>query len=345
MKVAIIGGGFYGTFLAYKLGVSHEVTLYEKSDQLMNRSAIYNQCRLHQGFHYPRCAQTILQTSQGFNRFLKDFSQYTKKIDQNIYAIHLEGKSSFDLLRKNIGSIEFKITHAPPVISDQSAFETFIVVEEKMIVLHKLSEFLIKSLSVKVNLSSEVQEIDSLSGKVKTKSGVEEFDLIINASFTNPNLGLPHDDQFSFLYELAAMVCMDATSPLAEAITIIDGDYVSLYPNYLGQKTLSSVLHTPFFQTSHLDELEDAWTRRSSLSNDLEVMEKIISHGREFLNLSEVNNPSLWIAPKVKLKVSVNDNRVSFIKSHDKLISIFCGKLDSVYSVWDEIEDYICKKS
>ena len=64
MKIAIIGGGFYGVYFAYKLSQNKklQIDLFEKNNTLLNETAIRNQYRLHTGYHYPRSLETIYQT-------------------------------------------------------------------------------------------------------------------------------------------------------------------------------------------------------------------------------------------------------------------------------------------
>ena len=66
-KIAIIGGGFYGSYLAYKLSFlkKFKIELFEKNNEILAETAIKNQYRLHTGFHYPRSEQTINQTING----------------------------------------------------------------------------------------------------------------------------------------------------------------------------------------------------------------------------------------------------------------------------------------
>ena len=75
MKIAIIGAGFYGSYLAYKFSniKSVKVDLFEKNKRILSETAIKNQYRLHTGYHYPRSIATILQTSEGYTLFKKEF--------------------------------------------------------------------------------------------------------------------------------------------------------------------------------------------------------------------------------------------------------------------------------
>ena len=69
MKIAIIGAGFYGTYIAYKFSKNnkHQVDIFEKNKQICSEVVKNNQYRLHTGFHYPRSLETIAQTLKQLN--------------------------------------------------------------------------------------------------------------------------------------------------------------------------------------------------------------------------------------------------------------------------------------
>ena len=73
-QIIIIGGGYFGLYIAYYLGEKHyKVDLFEKSSELMSRASYNNQARIHNGYHYPRSVLTALRSRQSFPRFIKDF--------------------------------------------------------------------------------------------------------------------------------------------------------------------------------------------------------------------------------------------------------------------------------
>ena len=74
MRIAIIGGGFYGCYLAFKLKTKfkskYKIDIFEKNNDLLKEAAINNQWRLHLGFHYPRSKQTIIQKAEHENTII-----------------------------------------------------------------------------------------------------------------------------------------------------------------------------------------------------------------------------------------------------------------------------------
>ena len=81
-SVCIIGGGFYGCYVAKKITENFKninVELYEKNSNLLTEAGKNNQYRLHLGFHYPRSIETIKQTQEGSKIFIKEFNNFISK--------------------------------------------------------------------------------------------------------------------------------------------------------------------------------------------------------------------------------------------------------------------------
>ena len=70
MKIAVIGGVIFGICSAVKLGqYGHNVTLFEKYDNILKASSGINQYRLHRGYHYPRSKNTAISAMESEKLF------------------------------------------------------------------------------------------------------------------------------------------------------------------------------------------------------------------------------------------------------------------------------------
>ena len=90
-KICIIGGGFYGCYIAKKIKENYsniDVEIFEKNKNLIAEAGKNNQYRLHLGFHYPRSLETIKQTQKGSKIFINEFKKFISKPKRNIYLIH-----------------------------------------------------------------------------------------------------------------------------------------------------------------------------------------------------------------------------------------------------------------
>jgi hypothetical protein len=94
MKVAVIGGGLFGSTAALVLAdAGAEVHLYEKSGSLFGAASGVNQYRLHKGYHYPRSSETIRECRDSISSFKKYYGESVIGGVERYYAI--AAKDSF----------------------------------------------------------------------------------------------------------------------------------------------------------------------------------------------------------------------------------------------------------
>lgn len=351
MKIGIIGGGFYGCYLAYKLiqlnNKKYEVTIFEKRKNLLSESAINNQYRLHKGFHYPRSINTIKQTNKGSNYFLKEFKKFVYFPKYNIYAIHKQSLIKFrdyiKIYKKN--KISFKVLKEEKIkkfFKNPNNIEGAINVREGVIKLDDLYKFIkskIKDAIIKTNIT--VDKIDNAKKRVYFKKKHEDFDLIINCTFTNPNMGL-EKKYFNIKYEIASMLHVKNFLNKNTAITLMDGNFGSLYPINSKTLTLSSVKHTPFKKFRSLDNYNKFLASKNFKKYINHNSVKILNHLSKFFTMpKKINIRKITNSPKVKIIRDYDDQRLSIIKFDKNVISILCGKLDAVYLAWNKIKSKI----
>ncbi|HIE4892339.1 TPA: FAD-dependent oxidoreductase [Yersinia enterocolitica] len=73
-NILIIGGGFYGLYIAEHFALQgYKVLLCEKESEVMSRASYVNQARIHNGYHYPRSILTALRSRVSFPIFTEEF--------------------------------------------------------------------------------------------------------------------------------------------------------------------------------------------------------------------------------------------------------------------------------
>ena len=147
MKIAIVGAGFYGARIAKvikKTFKSSHVTIYEKNNQPFKEAVVNNQHRLHLGFHYPRCNETIIQANSSFQMFMSEYPECVYDIRNNLYIIHNESKVSLSnyLNVFDRHKIDYKLLrdYNNPILKNKHNYEGFVSTDEKKIDLRKLTE-------------------------------------------------------------------------------------------------------------------------------------------------------------------------------------------------------------
>ena len=348
MKVAIVGAGFYGTYIGYKLSKikNIDVEIFEKNKNICLEVAQSNQYRLHTGFHYPRSVNTINQTINGYRLFLKEFKNFVTFPEENLYLINKKSKISL----KNYKSIFAKLK-VPYKEIDLNKYNKYIKInnfqgglntKEGVIKIKKIIAFFKKEIKnkLKVHFNSKVIKIDNLNGSIFTKTkNYRNYDLIINTSYCCPNLGL-NKKKFSLKYETTGMAKLINPFKKSMGITVMDGSFCSLYPYDKKYSSISSVKFTPIFKNRLYKSL--VLSKKKIFKS--KVLNNILNHAnKDFLLPKKLNNVSLMLSYKVKLKKDFNDLRTSNYIKENKQISILCGKLDAALVIYKEIKKFIVK--
>lgn len=342
-RFAIIGAGFFGMHIASRLQrrIKHaSVDIFDMDSSPLNGAATHNQCRLHLGFHYPRSGYTIYQSVMGFDRYLADYGDCTEDVPNNTYAVHRRGLVNANqyLAIMDAFSLRYEVvTKIPPHFVDPASIDVVLRVTEKCIDPLKLRRRLMAELDAQLHLGVRVDRIDPFEGNLFAQGErLGSYDFIVNASYFDPNLGLPNELAYPLKHELTALVLGRTSLPRETAITVMDGPFVSVYPAYDGLHTLSSVVHTPFQTYADAAGLYLDYPHRNRLAAERDVGRSIVEHVRSFLDV-EVAPKELWVSAKTKLATEKGDSRVTEVKRHGRLFSVLCGKLDAVFSTSDQI--------
>ena len=334
-----MGAGFYGIMAAIEAAQScavEEVIIFEASDTILSAAGKYNQARLHQGFHYPRSRETILQSKEGYEYYRRQFPTVAKDIKSNVYVTRDDGEvTSSEYLRAmdscNLKYRHIDISRSPFGYLSQDVGYQAIEVDEGYIDISVLSALLkkqLRTLGVQVRFNLEVVDIDSENGKITTSSGDNLiFDLVVNCSYTNPFLGF-EAPLLPIKYELCVMLLISSELAKGHAITIMDGKFVSVYPWLSNLHSVSSVSQTPIIKSESLADIRSLSLTlpQSQLSK---AVKNIEAHMRELLDFDYVL-VSHFTAVKVKIRDDHDDQRVVKTFINGKCLIVLQGKLDAV---------------
>ena len=94
--IAVIGAGFYGSYIALKLAdKGHKVILIDPEQDDKN-ATLHCQARLHSGMFYVRSIKDLLCCARNFTKFLKIFKPYIYSEFNSYYLIDKNSKVDFD---------------------------------------------------------------------------------------------------------------------------------------------------------------------------------------------------------------------------------------------------------
>lgn len=84
----IIGGGFFGAYIALQLKEKfNSILVLEQENDLLLHASLNNQARVHNGYHYPRSLSTAVSSSRHFKTFCNEFKSAIKNDFAKYYAI------------------------------------------------------------------------------------------------------------------------------------------------------------------------------------------------------------------------------------------------------------------
>ncbi len=345
-KIAIIGGGFYGCYIAKKLKDKFKskviIHIFEKNKELILEAGKNNQYKLHLGYHYPRSLYTIRQTIDGSKKFKKEFKRFIFYPKKNIYLIHKNSRVSAKNFYKIYKRFKLKIKEFDIkklyFLKKQNDFEKAFQTEEGVIKFDKLNNYLIKKVerNCSVHKNKYIKHINSSLGSLtdNDNKNYSNYDYIINCSYTNPNMGI--EKKFNLKYELAGM--LKFRNPFKEkiGISIMDGQFVTFYPRDNYYSSLSSVKYTPikkFKNLKNLYKFQKKFNARKKITIGL-----IKKDAEQYFNSKlKIKNYSLITAPKTKIYNDTKDQRPSLIRRNKNTFSILAGKIDVAPIIFEKI--------
>lgn len=317
MNIAIIGGGWVGCHLARILRKSHKVTILEKNSRLFRETSYHNQNRLHQGFHYARNSKTRELCESTFNRFLSDYGFMTERIFNNAYAIPTESDIDYKTYKK----IFYDYTFSEADLG-LDKLKDIILVDERYINFKTAEEFF-NNLLGDITVTTEVTDAKALT---------EDFDLVINCT----NNFIPDKTRKDAFYELTITLLYDKIkyAPFG-ALTLVDGEFFSIYPYQENTYTVSDVRYTPIAKYDNIEGIK----KHDFSPHELDVFKEIFAsrvekYFPEFRDTFKYKG--YFLATKAKYKNNSAD-RYPVISQQDNLINCFTGKIQGIYV----IEDYL----
>ncbi len=296
-RVAVIGGGIFGTTCAIELGKTCDVTVFERHHELMSEASFANQWRHHSGFHYPRSPLTVDEVKESRDAFVK---QYGKAVLSDIpcyygtsaFAKEITAERYIAICKSN--GLNFEIASPPPGIINPDNLGVCIKTDEAVLDYYALKAQIERQLqeSPHITMLCDTEVISGRFGPggekclsyVKDKEVQKgEYDFLINATYGNRNriAAWFNFQTLPIRYDLLEMLVLEIDIP-PFAMTILDGPFTSL----------TSMGYDNLFMLSHINEsiLESVvrWDEppinRSMLQSN---RTNLLKHGLKYLPVLE----------------------------------------------------------
>lgn len=326
LRVAVVGGGWYGCHLASALiKVGADVRVFERSDDLFMGASAVNQNRLHMGFHYPRSYHTRKQIIECYRQFLETYPDLVSRIPQNVYAV-AEQKSLLDF---GTYAQIMEATGLPfeRIELDPARFRHIdgaMLCEEQLLHTNQAREYFRRLLKDHVCLSTEVENIEQTGAGVRVNG--ELYDYVLNCTWCTDLV----ENQIEMYFEPTIMLFYNGKSP-DFAFTLMDGDFFSIYPFEGNMVTLTSVRDTPLGQYPDYEQAKQRMEHltASEIAGIQDNMEKLTRYYYPYFNDNfEYAGHALSVKTKI---VDKTDARACIVQQNGRMFTVFAGKIDTVF--------------
>lgn len=359
-RVAVIGGGVFGSTCAIELAPVCDVILCERHDRLLTEASFLNQWRHHSGFHYPRSIETIQEVQAA----KADFEgEYERAIRREITAYYAVSSLGSEISRERYlavcrsNGLRFEEVPPPPDILRADRVSVCLKTDEAVVDIDRLTALLMQRLKrskhIDLRLGTQVQSGRLLAdGRkrlgLRTATGAQtvDVDYVVNATYAHTNLlagwfGFPVRPMRFDLLEMAIFRIPKAARFM---MTILDAPFTSL--THTGTKDLFMLSH--IHQSILASEvtangLPPSW--RGALASN---QQNLLAHGLRYL-------PLLQRATYVESRVGVRtveaynedfDGRPTVVTAHGfGCWSVLGGKIITAVSNSHEIRRAIERES
>lgn len=346
-KVAVIGAGVYGCWIAYILSKKgYLVNLFEKNDEIISESSKLNQYRIHRGYHYLKSLNTAYRCQANYQRFIEFFSD----------AVYSEFKSFYGISKfhSNINSNTFEqvcsLLNMPYKIFPESnifnykLIEKIYEVDEKIYDVEKLrNKFseLTNNKNINIFLNTKIEILNKNNLQTADKENYK-FDYVFNCTYSEidqfKNISTSKLDLNYILSEIGIIEVPDLIKNIG--VTIIDGPFFSFLPINENRHTISHVMYTHLETNNQNDFL----IRKKSLNNDSSFinLKKMILDASRYIPLLESSliKKSFYQIKAISKQNNRNDSRPIIVEKNENCFNIIGSKVDNMFDMTNYLERY-----
>lgn len=364
-RVVIIGGGFFGLYLAEDLArKGADVHVYEREEECMQRASLVNQARVHNGYHYPRSVLTALRSRISFPRFCDEFADCVEHDFEKYYMVgSILGKVTGNQFERFCERIGASCEPAPKRITklvDPRLIEDVFLTREYAFNSAKLKDAMLNRVvdaGVTLSTSTTVTAIAQVEGGLKVSvcdaSGAIDsivVDDVFNCTYAMINrIPLtPAVEVIPLKFELTEMCLVEVPDELKKVgITVMCGPFFSVMPfPPEGLHSFSHVRYTPhceWYENSQDEMPLESPYQYFDRSEKKTAWNHIRHDAMRYLPiLGDCQyKKSIWEVKTVLPKSEKDDSRPILFKPNHGITGYHCimgGKIDNVYDAVEVIE-------
>lgn len=330
MEICIIGTGWYGCYICEKLlekNSSIKITLIDKCSSIFTGASYNNQNRLHLGFHYPRCEITRKKCKSNFKKFINRYNNITEFINNNIYAISKNSKINIKDYLNLYEDYE--------ILSNKYLTNTedkLISVKERYINFFKAKEYFELKFKDKINyiFNYKVYSISNFEDKVVINNEMS-FNKVFNCTYNQikSTENVTYEKCLTLLYRKINTTFFDT-------LTIMDGDYFSIFKYHNDIYSLTHVKYTPVAKGCFEDVEKCTNINIEKYKKNMES--DVLKFYPNFLKNFKYTD--YYTSYKCK-NISVNDSRDINISIDRNICNVWCGKISLIFDIDDIMDAFL----
>ena len=341
-NICIIGAGWYGCYIAEYL-LEHfnhlNITLIDEKNDIFEGSSSNNQNRLHLGFHYPKCSITRNKCEENFNKFINKYTDSILSINNNYYVISNKSIINYDNYIKLYDINDYNIIENKlftnidnNIINTQEMYIDFVKIKQNFKNKFK-SKFQDK---IKFLFNYKVNDIKNYNNEIIINNDIK-FDKVFNCTYnqiqkneTYINLNIIYEKCLTLLYKKKNNIEFDC-------LTIMDGEFSSIYYYKDDIYTLTNVKYTPLIKSNVFEDIKNY--NNYNLKKNIKLFEEdIINYYPEFKINFEYYN--FYESFKCK-NINDNDSRDININIDENIFNVWCGKISLIFEMNKYIDKFI----
>ena len=352
----VLGAGYFGCRIALHLAARgmKRILLVDAASRVMSCASMWNQARIHGGYHYPRAYLTALASRRSYSQFVEDHAGAVARSMRSLYAIARGSRvspSQFERLCVSIGAP----LATPPAdksdMFDSDLIEAVYEVEEAVFdasVIASQMERQLANRAVAIALGTPARIVDAGPDRCVVAVGdvLHVASRIYNCTYASlDDVGIPLRARLK--REATEMALIDPPAALdGWGVTVMDGPFFSTMPfPSLGCHTLSHVRYTPVQAWSDGATAGSRPVDGASADHGSNAAAMLRDARRYLPKLRDARLRGTVRSTKTVLDASERDDgRPMLVEQMDGapgVVSILGSKLDTVYDVLAEIDDLI----
>ncbi len=343
MKIAVVGGGIFGVTAALTLSKNFDVTLFEKSNEILKAASGSNQYRVHRGYHYPRSKDTVLGIQKSESSFKKMYGESIVDNYEHFYCI--SKNDSLTTAKQfiefcNEFNLEFKESNSR-IVNDKK-IDLSVKVKESVYDPEKLRQNCWKKLkenNVDVRLNYEFSE-----------NNYDDYDKVVLCTYSELNFLIKKFPKLQREYQFE--ICEKPVVKLPKtfvnrSVVIMDGPFMCIDPlpntdyhllcNVVHEIHQTNIGKYPTIDKKYIPLLNKGIVKNPEYTNFKQFIKSTIDFVPEIDKAQHIG--SMFTVRAVPPRVEKTDARPTLVESiNEKIISIFSGKITTCVEAAYQVE-------